>query len=99
MSAATLIADLERHGTRVAVAGERVRLVHPAGRPPPAALIRAAREAKSELREALTAIHSEILPAYAEALGRLERERPDGVSEARGRVALGDARRFLCAWG
>ena len=62
MIAATLIADLAQHGTRLAVMGERVRLIHPAGRPPPGALVQAAREAKNALREALTAIHTEIPP-------------------------------------
>jgi hypothetical protein len=50
MTPAEIVTALVRHGTRIAVEGERVRLVFN-GSAPPDDLIRAAREAKAALRE------------------------------------------------
>jgi hypothetical protein len=54
MTPAEIVTALVRHGTRIAVEGERVRLVfHGCG--PPDDLIRVAREAKAALREIIAA--------------------------------------------
>jgi hypothetical protein len=50
MTPAEIVTALVRHGTRIAVEGERVRLVFN-GNAPPDDLVQAAREAKAALRE------------------------------------------------
>jgi hypothetical protein len=50
-----IIAALARHGTRVAVDGDRVRLIHDLGNPPPTDLVDAAREVKAALRQIIVA--------------------------------------------
>jgi hypothetical protein len=55
MTPAEIVAALVRHGTRIAVEGERVRLVFN-GNAPPDDLVRAAREAKAALREIVAAV-------------------------------------------
>jgi hypothetical protein len=54
MTSAEIVTALVRHGTRIAVEGERVLLVFHGCRPPDD-LIRAAREAKAALREIIAA--------------------------------------------
>jgi biotin operon repressor len=53
VSPTEILAALARHGTRVMVDGERVRLIHDLGNAPPAELVNAAREAKAALRQLL----------------------------------------------
>jgi hypothetical protein len=50
MTPADIVTALARHGTRIAVGGERVQLIFN-GRAPPDDLVRAAREVKAALRE------------------------------------------------
>jgi len=50
-----IIAALARHGTKIVVDGERVRLISDLGNAPPAELVNAAREAKAALRQIVAA--------------------------------------------
>jgi hypothetical protein len=54
MKPAEIVGALARHGAKIAVDGERVRLVFKPGEAPPEHLIRAAREHKGELRDIAT---------------------------------------------
>jgi hypothetical protein len=92
MTPAEIVTALVRHGTRIAVEGERVRLVFN-GSAPPDDLIRAAREAKAALREI---VESEAPREWAEALGRLDPARPPAdVPDARWRTFIHDCAVFL----
>jgi hypothetical protein len=92
MTPAEIVTALVRHGTRIAVEGERVRLVFN-GSAPPEDLIRAAREAKAALREI---VESGAPREWAEALARLDPARsPADVPEARWRRFIADFGLFL----
>lgn len=54
ITAADIMTALTLHAVQVVVAGDRVRLLFPEDRPPPAKLIEAARARKEELRALLT---------------------------------------------
>jgi hypothetical protein len=92
MTPAEIVTALVRHGTRIAVEGERVRLVfHGCG--PPDDLIRAAREAKAALREI---VESGAPREWAAALARLDPARPPAdVPEGRWRTFIDDCYVFL----
>jgi hypothetical protein len=60
MTPADIVTALARHGTRIAVEGERVRLIFN-GRAPPDDLVQAAREVKAVLREIVRPITSDTV--------------------------------------
>jgi hypothetical protein len=92
MTPAEIVTALVRHGTRIAVEGERVRLVFN-GSAPPDDLIRGAREAKAALREI---VESGAPREWADALARLDPARPPAdVPEARWRRFIDDCGAFL----
>jgi hypothetical protein len=92
MTPAEIVTALVRHGTRIAVDGQRVRLVFN-GNAPPDDLIRAAREAKAALREIA---ESGPPRQWADALARLDPARPPAdVPEARWRRFIDDCGVFL----
>jgi hypothetical protein len=92
MTPAEIVTALVRHGTRIAVEGERVRLVFN-GSAPPDDLIRAAREAKAALREI---VESGAPREWADAVARLDPSRPPAdVPEARWRRFIDDCAVFL----
>jgi hypothetical protein len=92
MTPAEIVTALVRHGTRIAVEGERVRLVF-SGSAPPDDLIRAARAAKAALREI---VESEAPREWADALARLDPARPPAdVPEGRWRRFIDDCGVFL----
>jgi hypothetical protein len=87
-----IVTALVRHGARIAVEGERVRLVFN-GSPPPDDLIRAAREAKAALREIVA---SGAPREWTKALTRLDVARPPAeVPEARWRRFIDDCAVFV----
>jgi hypothetical protein len=92
MTRAEIVTAHVRHGTRIAIEGERVRLVFN-GSAPPDDLIRAAREAKAALREI---VESGAPREWADAVARLDPSRPPAdVPEARWRRFIDDCAVFL----
>jgi hypothetical protein len=92
MTPAEIVTALVRHGTRIAVDGERVRLVFN-GSAPPEDLIRAALEAKAALRQI---VESGVPREWADALARLNPARPPAdVPEGRWRTFIDDCCVFL----
>jgi hypothetical protein len=75
MNAAEIVAALEQHGARVAVKGEKVRLIFQANKTLPDGLVRAARLEKEALRVFVNT--PETLPAYiGRGLDRLAKSPP-----------------------
>jgi hypothetical protein len=92
MTPAEIVTALVRHGTRIAVEGERVRLVFN-GSAPPDDLIRAAREAKAALREI---VENGAPREWVEALARLDPAQPPAdVPDGRWRRFIDDCEVFL----
>lgn len=92
MTPAEIATALVRHGTRIAVDGERVRLVFN-GSAPPDDLIRAAREAKAALRQI---VECGVPREWANALARLDPARPPAdVPQGRWRTFIDDCCVFL----
>ena len=92
MTPAEIVTALVRHGTRIAVEGERVRLVFN-GNAPPDDLVRAAREAKAALREI---VENGAPRDWAKALTRLDPARPPAdVPDGRWRSFIDDCGVFL----
>jgi hypothetical protein len=103
LTPAEIVTALARHGTRVAVVGESVRLVFNAGSAPPCELIHAAREAKAALRE-IAGKHPCLAPdaasvapcAFVKGLATLSPGRPPGgVPPKRWQQFIDDCGAFL----
>src|SRR5271155_5033142 len=95
MNAAEVISALSAHDANLVVEGERVRVLHPAGNPPPPELIEAARKYKEALRTILTGSKA----SYGNDLAALRSVCPALVEPERWRQAVNDADCFLAAWG
>jgi hypothetical protein len=77
-----ILAALARHGTRVVVDGERVRLIHDLGNAPPVELVNAAREAKPALRHLLdrSALPKELTARWTQLVLRWGGSINEGVA-------------------
>ena len=99
-TAAEVMTALTSHDVKVVVEGDRVRLLLSADRPPPKALIEAARFHKQALRTILEN-HGETRPSgpYGHLLSALRSKCPDLIETDRWRQAVRDADSFLATWG
>jgi hypothetical protein len=110
MNAAQILGALVKHGARVAVDGDRVRVLHPNGKKPPADLLADARAHKAELRSIVgKAFREEFAKPtapvehranapedWAEGFARLNVTRPSrGFTHAEWEQLLDDGGRFL----
>jgi hypothetical protein len=82
MTPAEIVAALDRLGARIAVDGDRLRLVFPPGSPPPDELVRAARLPTLQ-PEVIAALRSagateEIIAGAVKASGELRTPHPGG---------------------
>jgi hypothetical protein len=99
-TAIEIMTALTSHAVEVVMAGDRVRLLLPEDRPPPAELIEAARKHKEELR-AILENRREIRPSspYGHLLTELQSKCPELVEPDRWQQAIRDADNFLATWG
>jgi hypothetical protein len=101
-AAAKMLDALAECGAWVAVDGDRVRVLHPAGKPLPAELVLAARELKAELRALVAGTPgdaAEASPGWAERFALLNPDCPlAGFSSRRWRDVLRDGALFLATW-
>jgi hypothetical protein len=96
-AAAKIIAALAAHNARLAVDGDRVRVSFPAGHPPPATLVEAARAHREELREVLKA-GAAAERIYGGMLAALKSKCPEAIEFGRWQRAIKDADLFLISW-
>jgi hypothetical protein len=100
MNAAEVLSALTAHDATVVVEGERIRVLHPVGNPPPSELIEIARGQKEALRTILAGREgaSAELP-YGATLAALRAACPDFIEADRWQQAIQDADCFLPKWG
>jgi hypothetical protein len=100
MNAAEVLSALTAHDATVVVEGERIRVLHPVGNPPPSELIEIARGQKEALRTILAGREgaSAELP-YGATLAALRTACPDFIAADRWQQAIQDADCFLPKWG
>jgi hypothetical protein len=104
MNAAEVLSALTAHDATVVVEGERIRVLHPVGNPPPSELIDAARQHKEALRSILeggpNSIARGINPRrFGRILQELERCCPACIDFADWKWSVADGRVFLALWG
>jgi hypothetical protein len=100
MNAAEIVSALTAHDANVVLEDERVRVLHPAGSPPPTELIEAARQQRDALRVMLARERTATMDTpYSKALAALRSKCPEFVEPERWLQALGDAEILLSLWG
>ena len=101
MNTAEVLSALTAHDATVVVEGERIRVLHPVGNPPPSELIEAARQRRDALRLMVEDVQEgERAPEpYRGTLAALRSKCPDLVETDRWDQAIRDADSFLAKWG
>jgi hypothetical protein len=100
MNAAEVLTALTAHDANVVLEGDRVRVIHPAGNPPPPDLIAVARQYRDALRAILEGANPK--PAhtiYAATIVTLRASCPAFVDTERWHDAIRDTDAFMPVWG
>jgi len=100
MNVAEVMSALSAHDASVVIEGERIRLLHPVGNPPPPELVEAARQHRDALRTILEGKRENVMASpYAKAFDALRSTCPELIEAARWQQAIQDADSFIAMWG
>jgi hypothetical protein len=100
MNVAEVLTALTAHDADVVLEGDRVRVVHPAGNPPPPELIAIARRHRNALRAILEDRKAKAAPTiYAATIAALCARCPERVEHDRWQQVVRDADTFIPPWG
>src|SRR5580704_12969574 len=99
MNAAEVMSALSAHDASVVIEGQRIRVLHPAGHPPPAELVEAARHHRDALWSLLESERRDPASPYAKVLDALRSTCPELIEAVRWQQAIQDADSFIAKWG
>jgi hypothetical protein len=100
MNAAEVMSALSTHDASVVIEGERVRLLHPVGNPPPPELIEAARQHREALRAMLAGEQQNVAARpFGKELAAFRSACPELLEPPRWQQAIRDADSFFLKWG
>jgi hypothetical protein len=100
MNAAEVLSALIAHDATVVAEGDRIRVLHPVGNPPPSELIEAARQHRDALRLMVEDLPRNPTPEpYPGTLAALCSKCPELVETDRWDQTIRDADSFLAKWG